>query len=415
MRRTALMLLAFAIPLIPSPALVPIFFPVLLAILGLLLVIGTGVGISLEAIRTSVRPYSAFLAVAVAVLLGTVATSPDEFGSFLRMLARITSLLFALGFAMKFHKMSDEDISLVARAFVVGVAAVSLLALATSVTRTPFAGEIRPSRGLGLIPSGAKSAGVIRSYGEAAVVYSGGLALLYRERLRFGWATSFVLFGAIVFGVSVAQSRNVLASAFVTLLLIGCHWVLFDRSTRLLRRILKIATFVALLTPLFVGIVVGTSLGESSIAEYFIGEGTFERSVGARVNHVRVGFELVLGDPLILVRGTTLEQFKIAVQDDVAPHNQFISLLLFITPLLAVFTIGVLYIRPSLRGARFFGRDDLTVTIWMVGSIYALSNYEGLFSPSLSLCLGLNAARLKRASSLQTPQVEPRTSTPAFG
>ena len=412
MRERLLLFFAVLLPLTPSPALVPIFFPILLAVLIALLVHGTGVGVSVAAIRDSYAPHTQFVLAMALVVFGTAVTTPEELDSLLRMLARLVFFLMALGFAVQFSLVNEDQLSRIRRAFVLGVAAVALVATASSLLHSPLLGELRPSRGLGIFPWGSKSAGVIRSYGEAAIIYAGGLTALYQERRSLGRFKSLILGSAIMCGVSVAHSRNVLAVIGVVLVFLFIHATV-GRSSKWYRPLLRWATFGAAMTPLFVGLLVGTSLGTTALGEYLVGEGTFERSVNARVDHAQVGLEMVVSDPSVLLFGATLPEFLEVTGGVASPHNQFISLILFISPLVAIPVIWLMFLKPMLRSIELLSYETLPIAVWLLGSIYALSSYEGLFSPVLALCLGLNAAvvlraqRAKQHSGTPTSVVDP--------
>jgi|GEM_PF-2487699 len=385
-----LVAIAFLLPLMPSPALVPVFAPLLLLICAGLLLFGTQIGAKSSVVAYRTAPAKQLLALVLALVLGSIVADPSEVG-LLRLLARVLFVAFVFAFATNLLRLDHTHRDRVMRAFIYGTVGVCIIAIATSVTGIAIAGELRPSRGIGLLPGGAKSAGVIRSYGEAAVIYSGGLALLYHQRHRFRLSTAMGIFAILILGISVSHSRNVYATAAFTVALIGAHFLVGRRSLLTWRTMLRGGLLIALLTPFLVGLVTEAA-STNSIAAYFTGEGTLEANISSRSNHVRTAFDLIVNDPAVLATGATETEWHRALGNNVAPHNQFVSLLLFSTPLVGAIAIAILYFGPVWRGAREFSFKDGPIAIWGAGVIYALSGYEGLFSPSLALCVALMMA-----------------------
>ena len=157
----------------------------------------------------------------------------------------------------------------------------------------------------------------------------------------------------------------------------------------------------ALLSPAVVSLLI--SQGE--VADQFVGEGIFEQNVNARLNLLEE-VEVIAERGWLFGRvfGATRAEWNTVAS--FAPHNHFISLLVFdgYAGLLYIFS---LYLNPILKLGNRAKALASPEFIWAAGAVVALSFYEGAFSASLAIALGLlHAARLISGVEHEVPRPE---------
>ena len=385
-------LLVMAIPLLPSPALVPVFQVVMVgfALFGLMRALSyrgnSGVRYQ-ETLQSVVR-----LVVALIILtsLSVLGNDPTISGGLKTAAIRAAFLIFVLIFTVYLGNLTDSGLKRIFRKYLVGISVLSVVAIYISLTGNNFTGEIlRPSRGLGLLPSGFKTAGLPRSYGEFAIIMTGGFAALLWMWRDYSFISRWSLFTLFAFGTSVSHSRNVyLSTGLLFAVFIAAR--IQSRSTEPVKAwTFRGLGYAAIFSPVIIAAFLGSSVRSSSIGAYFVGEGVFERNADSRSNHVRGGLDVLLNDPGAAINGTSLETWFATIGDDAVPHNQFISLLIFGIPVLGLLIIHLTYFRNIKRVAVTRVPERTLAMAWLASSVFAFSNYQGLFAPSAALMLGL--------------------------
>jgi len=287
-----------------------------------------------------------------------------------RAIARLVTV-FAVVTISRFLVVFPHVRPAMRRAIVYGAAVSAAIAIVSSVGRlTPLGSELLPNRDF-ILPLGLpKTTGLPRSFGEAGLIYAGGLVFtreLKRVPVRFLSRT--VIFG----GFAVGQSRNMIAVLVAALLLM--------RLAKLVRVSWapRLAGLAALLSPIFVSVVVTSS----SVADGLVGQGVFARNVGARLSLLRQ-VSLFRESQSLDLLGTDYATWGIV--NGASPHNHFVSLVV-IDGVIGVFFIIVAYVRAMYYAGR--GTEAWTPEfVWLVSCIVALSFYEGAYSASVALATG---------------------------
>jgi len=362
----------------PSPALAPGVF----ALLSPASLAGLGVvGLTLSNQRRSVvgARTQALLVPVVLAGIGLCASSfLDGSGSDMqRMVGRGVAVFALYGVAMVIAKFPDVEAAL-RRAVVFGaVTAASIAVLASLFRLRPLGAELLPNRDFVLPIDLKKTTGVPRSFGEAGLIYAGGLVFLQSITKRsVRWAFA----GVLVTGVFIGQSRNMLlVLAVVFALKLIAPYVRFRRATTLIG-------LVGFISPL----VVSLFLAQSDLASSLIGEGVFARNVSSRLtllSKVETLFE-VEGYSIV---GTTHTRWGNIF--GAAPHNHFVSLVVM-DGVFGYFFLCVVYLRAIFSAPRV-GLKHPTFQ-WLVAVIFALSFYEGVYSATATLALALFFGSLRQ-------------------
>lgn len=291
-----------------------------------------------------------------------------------RSIARLITAAAFYSLALAYSKSSDDDRRRLRLAVLNGaVIAASLALIAAIRSRGFFGADILPTRDFILPVNLPKTTGVPRSFGEQGLILAGGLAMRSSvEKSSYRQLATLI----VIAGFLVGQSRNmlvVLASVLFVLLI--------RRFVGSLSGLAGLIGILALLSP----IVASALVSQSVVREQFVGEGIFERNVDARLSLLDEVSELTERHPLAL-RPFGSDRSEWGEIADAAPHNHFVSLIVF-DGYAGVFFVTVMYLMPILRsGGRERALHDPEFA-WMVGAMVALSFYEGAFSASLVVAL----------------------------
>ncbi len=281
---------------------------------------------------------------------------------------------------------------LVLRGFAYGVVVLGLLVAVIGFTGLHVLEAPLPARTLGVRLPWFKTAGVPRSFGEQGIILSVALAyyLVNRKRLPLVLRVGLPIASVVI--VAMGQSRNILLAAVVVLGM----WYLVVRPGRWL---LAGATLVAcgvatLVVEQLLPIFARTSLGGA-----LIGEGIFQRNVEARFGLVSGAIELVRQEPLRALIGwqhADWRQFGLT-DYDVGVHNHVASSMLFLGVIAGSVTLWVILVRPLHRilavlagsAGSALGDRGRTLVVAAAGILVSLNFYEGFFSLTLGIFVGL--------------------------
>lgn len=360
----------------PSPALTD--GAAALAAPGALAAVGYTAGVRGRRIRTAqARSYQRRLQLpVVAGLLLIISSLADPGGDNIqRAIARAVTIFAIYNLALLYAK-SPDDRTKILRSVLTGALITASIVIFASVTSTRFLGtELLPNRDF-IFPVGLpKTTGLPRSFGELGLILAAGLATYHLARTRL---TRLLALGVIASAFLVGQSRNML----LVLAAVGACLLLKNRVKNL-SGIGGILGLVALFSP----VVISLLISQGEVADQFVGEGIFARNVDARLN-------LLEEVEVVADRGWLFGRFFGATRAEwgtiasFAPHNHFISLLVFdgYVGLLYFFSV---YISPILRVGRRADALRQPEFLFIAGGVVALSFYEGAFSASLAVALAL--------------------------
>lgn len=311
--------------------------------------------------------------------------------------------LFALYFVALLYGKSPEDRARIRSAVVVGATIGAAIAIASALfSLQPFGSPLLPNRSFVLPVNLPKTTGLPRSFGEAGVIYAGGLVL------SRSWSRGFsriVTTTTLLGGFAIGQSRNmlvVLATA-VALAIIAPR----------IRRIGRLASAIGLVA-LFSPVVASALVNQSLVREQFVGDGIFETNVESRLSLADELSQLASrGDLFKGPFGATRENwFEFATA---APHNHFVSLIA-LDGLVGVLFIIFAFLIPIVRSGRSSQLIRGPEFRWFVSTVVALSFYEAAFSASatvsLALVHGITLARQPTSSETTLPDsAEKRTAS----
>lgn len=381
----------FIFPLIPSPALQPAYQAVFVGVglVGTFFALARPAAVSTEHRMEQTKILRRCVTLIVLSAVSYVLNNPTVDVGLKSSMIRGLFFVFVAFFGLYLGSMNERELRRTFRIYVYGVAFISLVAVFISLTGINFTGEkLRPSRGIGLLPSGFKTAGTPRSYGEYAIILSGGLAALMWMWKDYRPIVRWPVMAAIVLGVSVSHSRNAYLAAMLTLA-VSMYPVIRKRSTKRARaRIINIGCYGALVSPFLISWFLGSGARDSALGQYFVGEGVLERNAEARGDHVRVGLGALFNDPGAILRGITFERWEQLTYDTTIPHNHYVSVLIFGVPVIALLIIYLAFVKWVKVLANSNQPEAYFLGSWLAGSIFALSNYQGLFSPAMALLLG---------------------------
>ena len=151
---------------------------------------------------------------------------------------------------------------------------------------------------------------------------------------------------------------------------------------------------LALLSP----IVASALVSQSAVREQFVGEGIFERNVDARLSLFDEVTE-VADRGWLFPRSFGATRAEWRTISFSAPHNHFVSLLVF-DGYAGAFYMVIIYLNPILKFGKRAKALHSAEFVWIVGAMVALSFYEGAFSASLVVALALLHSRAKKTASL---------------
>ncbi len=309
----------------------------------------------------------------------------------------------------------DEELL---RAFAYGVLVLGALVALVGVTGIHLLEAPSPARTLGIRLPWFKTAGVPRSYGEQGVIVSLALAYLLVYGRRLPPVLRVGLPAACVVIVAMGQSRNVLLAAVTVVL----AWFLVIRPGHwLLARITLLACGVAtLVVEQLLPLIADTSLGAA-----LIGQGIFQRNVEARFGLVGGAVHLVRDQPLRALVGWQHQdwrQFNLT-DYDVGVHNHIASSVLFLGVIAGTATLLVVFVLPLHRLLVVLGstpvpevrrRAQVLVTA-ATGILVSLNFYEGFFSLTVGIFVGLTWAFLVGVGDRGRPGTPTRAATRVLG
>ncbi len=329
------------------------------------------------------------------------------------VISRILLVVVMCSVAVLARGERDEDLL---QAFAYGVLVLGGLVALVGITGLHLLEAPSPARTLGIRLPWFKTAGVPRSYGEQGVIVSLALAyfLVYRRRLppllRVGLPAACVVI------VAMGQSRNILLAAVTVIV----AWFLVIRPGHwLLARVTLMACGVAtLVVEQLLPLIADTSLGAA-----LIGQGIFQRNVEARFGLVGGAIHLVRDQPLRALVGwqhRDWRQFNLT-DYDVGVHNHIASSLLFLGVIAGTATLVVVFVIPLHRllvvlasapapGVR--RRAQVLVTA-ATGVLVSLNFYEGFFSLTVGIFVGLMWAFLAGVGHPGRPGMPTRAATRA--
>lgn len=278
--------------------------------------------------------------------------------------------------------------------FAVGGVVLGLLVGFIGVTGAVLLEPPSPARTLGIELPWFKTAGVPRSYGEQGIILSILLAYLFGYWRSMGLAFRTLLLVSCTLVLLMGQSRNMLLASVVvvlTWLFVASrgHWV----QLRLVLILSAVATFVV---ELLLPVVLTTGLGRA-----VVGEGIFETNVISRFALREGVADLIASAPFASVVGFDHADWTGGNYDEyegIGVHNHFLATLLFVGIIAGGLTLWALFISPCLTVLRSLSDGELNAAqvrrrqvllTALAGVLVSLNFYEGFFSFTLALVIGL--------------------------
>ena len=284
--------------------------------------------------------------------------------------------LMAFYFLALLYTKSTSDRQRIRSAVVVGATLSALIAITSSVfSLQPFGSDLLPNRSFILPIDLPKTTGMPRSFGEAGLIFAGGLAMA--QSWKRG-VPKLLANSALVAGFLIGQSRNML---LVLAAVVAIRFI----APRLqqLSRLATIVGIVALMSP----VVASALISQATIREQFVGEGIFERNVESRLSLAdEIGEVAHRGWLYTRPFGATRVEWQEVAS--AAPHNHFVSLLVM-DGYIGVMYVLVIYLVPVLRVGRARLASSSYEFQWFVAAVVALSFYEGAFSATVTVCLAM--------------------------
>ncbi len=326
------------------------------------------------------------------------------------ILQLVSRLLFATGLVVMVEYFSSTKIPKdeFFKALFFGFLATSLLTIFCGITGIQILEEesIKPSRFIGL----HKSTGIYRSYGEFAIMgcIAWAYMLTYKNRFlpSFWWTSA----GIIIFAILISQSRNV----YLVFILTTVFSVMFRRI--LLPGAVQVVMALGLI---MIPVAVEVSLpliSATSLGRHIIGTGSIlEKNVSVRMDQFGSAIEMMGKDPTGAVVGFPREKWGLHMEKlhgvKVAPHNHFLSCVLFLGIAGGTVWILGLYLIPSYILSNSLGNSNpihQLVMICLLGTIVGLSFYEGFFSVVVMFTLSMAwSLAFSNAPESQTYEQEP--------
>ena len=303
----------------------------------------------------------------------------------------VSRILFGIGLFAFAHWCTVTTVSkeTIFRAFTFGFMATAVVTVFSGVTGVQILEEdsIKPSRFFGL----SKSTGIFRSFGEFGIMgcIAWSYLLVYGRQMRSHvWVVGMLL---VSLAMLISQSRNVyLAWTIVT------AFVLLSRAVRLPKIVGGAVACLIILMPVAVELSVPI-LQETEIGNKLVGTGTIlERNVDVRFDQFRDAYTLTTRDPSRALLGFSRQDWRDLMLEThinvVAPHNYFLSTLVFLGFVGGGVWIVGLYIMPAILVSRLLHLNDPVVVVCFVsllGVILGLSFYEGFFSVVVMFVLAM--------------------------
>lgn len=398
-------------PLVPRPTFSP-----LAALIGPGVVVGaaalaclsvTGrVAILHRRVRPSLSTYVVFILLSSLIYASRVFAS-GETSEYPYVAARALLVLLAITVA---YLAGNGGFDRIAKGFVAACIALSILVGFVAVTGITVLEPPLPSRALGVTLPWFKTAGVPRSYGEQAVILSILIAYVstYWGRLTPLFRGAALAASTVI--LAAGQSRNMLLAAAAVLV----ARIVFVRARRFGRAGLVLV--VAGLSTFVVEVIL-PHVASLPVVRGLLGEGIFEKNVYVRFSMIDQAWSLLSRDRDLWLWGITHEEWILSSisSEDVVIHNFFVASLVHLGIVAAALLVLGFFVIPLRRIINVAG-DPTTPTdarlrrmfllCASTGILIALNFYEGFFSVSLGLHIGLLWAA---AGSLDLTESSPRT------
>ncbi|MEM9941937.1 MAG: O-antigen ligase family protein [Planctomycetota bacterium] len=330
------------------------------------------------------------------------------------LLQLVSRILFGTTVFVLAHWLATTNVSfkLSFGCFFWGFILSGILAIGVSITGIQILepDSVKPSRYLGL----HKTTGVFRSFGEFGIMGSVAWCYLLFFGNRFRWTTQFICGSIILAALLVAQSRNVyLVVVFATFFAVTLKY--FEVGPAL--------KFLAATTILLVPVAIEYSvplLKANSIGRTLVGQenSIFERNMEVRFDQFNEGFELISQDPMGSLAGHSREtwrEFMLRKHGNyIAPHNHFLSNLLFLGLVGGTVWIVGLFLFPSWQLSQWANAQhpeaQFSLSI-LLCAIIGLSFYEGFFSLVVALVLAQAWNTMMDLGPVGSVQIRRETST----
>lgn len=328
----------------------------------------------------------AILGFSLAVFLTRILTggSHEEISFF------VSRCLFSVGVVIFVHWFTTTDIptSVIFKYFVYGFALAAMITIFAGVTGVRILEEdsIKPSRFFGFY----KTTGIFRSFGEFGIMGAVAWVYLLVYFKDFSIQRWLVLSFLVLAAMLIAQSRNVYLVIFLATVLV----VVF-RATRLPGTVRTITAGSILLVPVMINF--GLPILQSSeFGAALIGaEGSIlDRNVDYRFDQFSYATSLFNSDMGKDLMGYSRQEWRdnmiMHIGHNVAPHNHFLSNLVFLGFLGGGVWIIGLYLMPvvMLFQTEISGNSEyLFAGIVLLTTVTGLSFYEGFFSVVVMLAV----------------------------
>lgn len=265
----------------------------------------------------------------------------------------------------------------------------SIITIFVGLTSIPILepDSVKPSR---YIPFCCKTTGVFRSFGEFAIMGSMAWAylLFYRRSFRgIVWAS---LASLTLSALLISQSRNVYVSvAMVTGL------ALLYQNLKVPRLVRMALPVLIMLAPLGIDGALPLLKSMPIVSDVVGQDDVYEGNVRFRYEQFPLAWKLLTQDFEHMLLGVSREEWQshaiVFGDEDVAPHNHFLSNVVFLGVGGWVYVLG-LFLMPCISLGNSPNRNSLygsLVPIVMMGTIAGLSFYEGFFSLIVALVIAL--------------------------
>ena len=306
------------------------------------------------------------------------------------MLSRI---LFAVGTLVFVHWLCTTEVEpkQVFKVFMFGFVLTSCIAIFVGFTGIRILEEesVRPGRFFGI----HKTTGIYRSFGEFGIMGSLAWGYLLFFRREFKISTWMVLSTIVLAGLIISQSRNVYLILFLTTL--AC----LAMSTVQIPAFVRIAiVFGALLVP--IAVEAGLPLmKQTPIVQQLVGrkQSLIGKNVDVRMEQFREVFLFISQDPIGTLGGFPRDDWRKFMINRhgiaIAPHNYFLSNLLFVGVVGGLVWIFGLFLIPAIRLSQQDHAHEpvkqlALVALW--GTIVGLSFYEGFFSITVMIAIAVS-------------------------
>lgn len=299
-------------------------------------------------------------------------------------------ILFSTGLLIFIHWLSTTEIptSVVFRYFLYGFVLASLIAIFTGITGVRILEDdsVRPSRFFGFY----KTTGIFRSFGEFGIMGAFAWVYLLVFFKDFSIQRWVVLASIVMTAMLISQSRNVYLVIFLASALVFAF-----RATRIPGILRTVAAASILLVPIMIN--VGLPILQSTEAGTALvgSEGSLlDRNVDYRFNQFSYASRLFGVDVGKDLMGHSREEWRdnmvLHTGHAIAPHNHFLSNLVFLGFLGGGVWILGLYLIPAVlifQTEISSSSENLFAGIVLLATITGLSFYEGFFSVVVMLAI----------------------------